>query len=483
MICYNDKQVIIMKTETKITFYSDLDTVGGVVMEVIYRNLRVIMEIGATYNPGFNLYDGNVNQRNSFIKDGLWINDISKIDGLYAQKEIQGLDLLPAEESKYQTAVFITHLHLDHMGNMGTISNDVDVYLSKNAQIIEQALEDVGDGVFSKRKSYLDIPEEVMIGDIYVKSFCLNSDSYQDYSFYIETPDLKLHYTGDVFIYGVYGDNIIKEIQFLKEKQIDILVCEGTSFLPSWLKKTTKYEKELYPSYQPIKGVITEERLLERTQKLIDNYDGLIIFNYYEREMCHAGYWFDFSKKSGRTLVFEPKSAYILNRFFNKSYNVMIPDTYDEKNYPDYLKQVIKENNIITKDEIYSNPANYIVQNTFENILELLDYRNINTLYLHHSGTPLGDYDPQFRSLEMILKKSNIAYRHIYEGEDGEFFSHAIANQLLWYINQVNAKLLIPSHCPQRKLLGEASKTNYFLCKQDETYVYNHENKKLEVTQ
>lgn len=161
----------------------------------------------------------------------------------------------------------------------------------------------------------------------------------------------------------------------------------------------------------------------------------------------------------------------------------MIPDTYDEDNYPAYLKQVIKENNIITKDEVYNNPGNYIVQNTFENILELLDYRNINTLYLHHSGTPLGDYDPQFRSLEMILNKANITYRHIYEGEDGEFFSHAIANQLLWYIKEVEAKLLIPSHCPQRKLLGEASKTNYFLCKQDETYVYNHQNKKLEVAQ
>ena len=54
-------------------------------------------------------------------------------------------------------------------------------------------------------------------------------------------------------------------------------------------------------------------------------------------------------------------------------------------------------------------------------------------------------------------------------------FSHAIANQLLWYIKEVNAKLLVPSHCPQRKLLGETSKSNYFLCKQDETYIYNPE--------
>lgn len=243
-----------MKTNTKITFYSGLDTIGGVVMELIYQNSRIIMEMGTIYNPSFSLYDGNVNKRSTYIKDGLWINDIPKIAGLYNEKEIKDLSLLSAENSTMQTAIFITHLHLDHMGNMGVVSDDVDVYLSKNAQIIEQALEDVDKGIFSKRKRYLDIPDEIYIGDIYVKSFCLNPNSYQDYSFYIETPDLKVHYTGDVILYGVYEENIKKEIEFLKEKEVDILVCEGTSFLTSWLKKTTKYEKELFPSLKLVKG-------------------------------------------------------------------------------------------------------------------------------------------------------------------------------------------------------------------------------------
>ena len=117
-------------------------------MEVIYKNSRIIMEIGATYNPGFNLYDGNVNQRNSYIKDGIWINDISKIDGLYAEKEISGLNLLPAEKSNLKTAVYYS-LTPDHMANMGVISNDIDVFYKKCSNH-STSFRDIGNGVFSK---------------------------------------------------------------------------------------------------------------------------------------------------------------------------------------------------------------------------------------------------------------------------------------------------------------------------------------------
>ena len=62
-----------------------------------------------------------------------------------------------------------------------------------------------------------------------------------------------------------------------------------------------------------------------------------------------------------------------------------------------------------------------------------------------------------------------------------ESFSHMLLPISFMVHKEVNAKLLVPSHCPQRKLLGETSKSNYFLCKQDETYIYNPEIRKLEV--
>jgi len=464
-----------MSNQTKIKFYSGLDTVGGVVMELSYGDHRILMEMGSAFNPQFDLYDGFVNTRKSYLTDSIWTNDVPEINGLFDKKELEGTDILPADRNK-KTAVLLTHLHLDHMRNMGLVSDDVDVYLCKNAQIIEQALEDVGDGIVSKRTHYNDIPEELVFGDIRVKPFILNDDSYKDYSFYIETPDLKLHYTGDIFIYGVYEEKIKKEIEFLKAKDIDVLVCEGTSFLPSWLSNLKN------PCLQPqlhLEDVISEKEMIDNAVKKVKNYPSLVVFNIYPREICHSKNWLEIAERTGRTIVFEPKTAHILNCFLNSSFNVVIPDTYDESSYPDYLKDVMQKNNIIAKEEILKNPEKYLLQNSYENILELFDYRHINALYMHHSGTPLGAYDPAFNRMMLIVEKSNMTYQHIEYGENGKFYSHAVAPQLLWYINEVNPKLLVPSHCPQRELEGKAADRPYYLCQKNVTYIYDKENNTL----
>ena len=226
-----------MKNRTTITFHSGLDTIGGVIMEVRYNDCRAFFEAGTAYNPAFDMFNGSVNLRRNFVSDYLWINEIPKINGIYRKEDIQDRypDLTAAEDFDItDQAFYITHMHLDHMRMMGMISPKVKVYLSRPAQKLEKALEEVNMGVESIRGFvYDDIPDESDVGDIHVTRFILNDDSYQDYSFYIETPDLKIHHTGDVFVYGKYRGNILKEIEYLNRRKPDILVCEGTRFFAS----------------------------------------------------------------------------------------------------------------------------------------------------------------------------------------------------------------------------------------------------------
>jgi len=466
-----------MKAEkTKITFYSGLDSIGGVIMEVEYDNDRAFFEAGTAYNPAFDIFDGKINLRQCFIADNLWIKEIPMIPGIYRNEDIEERypELLSAEDYHAgRQAFFISHLHLDHMRMMGMISPLVDVYLSKPAQILEKALEDLHQGVDSIRDfTYSDLKEDTWIGQIHVHRFMLNDDSYQDYSFYIETPDLKIHYTGDVFVYGKYHDSILEEIHFLQDKDIDLLVCEGTRF-PVSMK-----DEKIEASFEPKGGLITYDQLKERMIHTVSNHKGLILFNYYEREMSDVLLFEEIARKTGRTLIFEPESAYLINRFFHKPVRILLPDTCQDKQ--GYLKEVSAYNAVFRKEEILQEPEKYLVQNTYPNLLELLDYRHSDTLYLHHSGMPLGDYDPKYANLMKIIDLSRIRYQKTYEGQDGYFSPHAENYQILSYIDQVHSRLVIPCHTLYRKAMIHHLKQASFYARESQTYIYNKEKNILE---
>ena len=465
-----------MKDRTTITFHSGLDTIGGVIMEVRYNDCRAFFEAGTAYNPAFDMFDGKVNLRRNFISDYLWTDEIPKIDGIYRKEDIAERypDLISAEDYDIKDqAFYITHLHLDHMRLMGMISPLVRVHLSNPAKIIEKALEEVGQGVESIRGcSYTDIPDESWVGDIHVTRFILNDDSYQDYSFLIETPDLTLHHTGDVFVYGKYEQNILNEIKYLNEKNVDILVCEGTRFFSS-----ADPQVKIDPCFDPPEGMITFDRLKERMTEMVSAYPGLVMFDYYEREMSDVLLFEEIAKNCNRELVYEPESSHIINSFFGYRVNVMIPDTYEE--IPDYVKEVISHNKLITKDMVIADPTRYMVQNTYSTILELLDYRNVQTLYLHHSGPPLGDFDPKLKQMMRIIELCNMDYVKTYFGEDGYFSPHAETCQILAYINMVNAKLTVPAHSSNRKAMEANITLPYYHAQEKKTYVYDRENNTL----
>jgi len=463
--------------KTSIKFYTGLDTIGAVIMEVKYGNDRAFFEAGTAYNPSFDMFDEKVIKRKSLIKDYLWVNEIPPIDYIYRKEDIEGLNIKPACEFEGNQAFFITHLHLDHMRMMGLIDPIVPVYLTKSAQTIEKALEDVNlSGLDSFRNNYEDIPEDIDIGQIHVHKFILNADSYQDLSFYIETPDLKIHYTGDIFVYGKYYNNIQNEIKYLNNKQIDVLVPEGTTFWGN-LNPDDFNITSVTHTFNPT-NLLSKDELDEKLIKCIKDFDGLVVFNYYEREMSDVMDFMNYAKKASRTLVFEPESAYIINKFFNVPVNVMIPDTYKQK--PSYFDEIINFNTIIHKNLILMNPDHYLVQNSYPNLMELIDYRDTHTLYLHHSGIPLGAFDPKYQRLKYFIEKCGFEYQTRSSFADGKYFSsHATREQLLAYLDAVHCKLIVPVHSANRPAYVKCISKPYYYANLNTEYEYDQENNTL----
>lgn len=435
--------------QTELTFYSGIHTIGGVVMAIEYGSDRVLLEIGVAYDPATDIYDGTVRHRKTnWLKDELLLNRVPKVDGIYRRQDSLDYPLVSCEESTKNTAVFVTHMHLDHMTCMGMIGDEVKVYLSENAQRVEKALEDTGCGVINIRESgFLPLYDRqwIKVGNIEVLPFLLNSKSYQDWSFYVKTPDMKLHYTGDLFLHGDYVDAVLNEMEYVKNEHPDVLVCEATTFMDSTMNMIYgSGDTEVKGDINLPEGMLSKEMLDDILLGQLKELKGLCVFNYYEREMSDVICFKEWAKETNRILAFEPKTAYLIWKFFNEPVNVYIPDVsefHDSKE--EWFVELMKHNSTVNKEDIKKHPNRYLIQNSYPYIMEVFDLPNKDASYLHSGGVPIGDYDPAYQNMEHILELAGFKHINFFQKN---YFSHAYPCQVKYYVDQIDAKVLVPSH-------------------------------------
>ncbi len=435
-----------MKTELR--FYSGIHTIGGVVMSLQYGQDRILLEIGCAYDPANDYNDGIIEKRNRHaLKDDLLLNQVPAVEGLYSRADLQDYPLLSAEESSLNTAVLISHLHLDHMSAVGWVAPSIPVYMSEPCQRLEQALDDLQMGSNPQGRPFTDMKDRcpIHVGAITITPYLLCEESYQDWSFYVETPDLKLHYTGDLMMHGSYRETVMREMKEVASKKPDILVCEATTFMDSTMKMVYGNVKlPVKPDANLPQGMLDKAGLIASMQSILQQQQGLCAVNFYEREMADVLLFEQMAQECGRTLVYEPQTAWLIRQFFHRPTAVLIPDCdLSLMAQSSWYPQLLKECTIISKEQIRQNPANWMIQNSYPHLLELLSFTDCQGTYLHAGGMPIGAYDPAFATLQRVLRLAHFQHITFFAKN---YFNHAYPGQVQYYVNQIDAKVLIPSH-------------------------------------
>ncbi len=465
---------------TELTFYAGIHTIGGVVLSIVHGGHRVLLEIGTAYEPKTDVYDGFVRPRlRGQLRDELLLGRAPLVDGLYSRADMGDFSgLKSAEETALHTAAFVSHLHLDHMSCMGLLSDRVDVYLSEPAQRIEAALETTGLGSPSLRSApYLPLYDRqtVCVGEIRVTPFLLCAASYQDWSFYVETPDLTLHYTGDLMMHGDYRDAVLAEMAWVAARKPDILVCEATTFMDSTLRMVYgRTDAAVAPSAEVPEGMLDKCGLDRELEKLLEAQRGLCVINFYQREMADAAAFREMARRCGRTLALEPETAYVAWRFFGEPVHVYIPD--NERFAPGgraagaaWYRDLLANNPTVTLEQLRAAPQAYVVQNSYENLLELFSLPDAQGSYLHAGGAPIGAYDPRYQNLLRVLERT--AFRYVTFFAEN-YFSHAYPCQVKYYVDQIDPRVLIPSHSENPERLLPGAHGVQFIPRLGTTYLY-----------
>lgn len=444
--------------KTIFQMYSGLHTIGGVNASVTYGRDRVIFEFGSAYDPATAVFDGKVEpRRRNWVRDKLRVGLLPRIDGVYRREDLGGYPLVSAEESDWNTAVFITHLHLDHMASMGMIAPQVPVYLHHNAQVIERALEDTGLGVETLERGYCDIEPfaPIRVGEIEVLPILCRDTSYYDFAFLITTPDGTIHWTGDLCLHGLQADRTLRQMELLSERGVDVMLCDCTSFMDSVLSLMVPDcdPNKILPSPELPAGMLSEREYYRQLFERVRTLEGLCVFNYYQREMDDAEQFMKWGRATGRTVAFEPDAAYIVYKFFGIEPHVYVPDsprTEAERGKP-WMQELLAHCAVVTPEEIFANPRGYMVQNSYEHIMELFSLPSRDGVYLHADGIPIGSFDPAYANMRKIVDMSGFGYMTCF---CENYFGHGYPQQVKYFVDTVNPKVLIPCHSynPERLL-------------------------------
>lgn len=409
---------------TKITFWSGLDTIGANIISLEKDGFQIVTDLGAYVGADIEaLLDKS---RTSELYESKLL---PPINGLYPEVQVKDLPLESIEESDLKTAICLSHLHLDHLGSFGQISREVPVYtLNKSeqfyTQLKEQELLPQYDVIWQGVETGVTFEH----GPFKITFHESDHDTIGAAAIFIEAPDLKLVYSGDLRLSGFAPERVLDWAIKAKEFQPDILLLEGTSFSSSDedIKEEVPFANETETW-----SLLTEQSLLAKLDDLLTQTSELITFNGYPQNIERLIHVAELANKYQRKMVLDPAYFELAKPYLeNQSMELM------------------KLGDDVSPAEIKQTPEQYVVQIAYENHEALFE---IGTgIYIHSNGMPLGPYMPEFEPFfERVIEAG---WDVIFANVSG----HAHQEDLLMLAYLIQAKRVVPWHTFRPIAFGEA---------------------------
>ncbi|MBG9984034.1 hypothetical protein HYO62_03920 [Aerococcaceae bacterium DSM 111022] len=409
---------------TKITFWSGLDTIGANIISLEKNGFQLITDLGAYVGADIDaLLDRNLTS--DLYEAGL----LPPMNGLYPEEQVKDLPLESFEQSDLKTAICLSHLHLDHLGSFGQISSEVPVYtLNQGANFYQNLKQHKLLPLYDVNWQGMESGVMFEHGPFKITFHESDHDTIGAAAIFIEAPDLKLVYSGDLRLSGFAPEKVLQWAAKAKEFQPDILLLEGTTFSSSG--EDSEIE-DPFADRTETWDLLSERALISRLDNLLTASDELIVFNGYPQNIERLVKLAELANKNNRQIVFDP-AYYELAKPFVENTSI----------------EVLKLNADITIESINQHPEKYIVQVEYENRQILSELKP--GIYVHSNGMPIGPYMPEFAPFfEKVLE---LGYEVIFANVSG----HAHQADLLMVAYAIQAKIVVPWHTFKPVAFGEA---------------------------
>ena len=371
--------------------------IGGCITEIKSKNTRILIDFG---------------------------NDLED------SKESFDLDGLTYNKSKYD-AVFITHSHIDHIGLINKINEDIPIYVEESSlKIYNITCDFCGEDKLTRKINVFNMYDEIQVNDIKVTPYRVDHSSYNSCMFLIECEGKKILHTGDFRLHGRKKDETLNNLK--KIGKVNLLITEGTSLSRDVLeynteeeleKEVTKYMKKydqvfIMHSSTNIDRTISFIKSALRTGK---NYI-LDLFTYSLNQVINMNIKVDYK----RIFVWKPLRYSYKDETFKNEYMNFDNSSFFGKKYAMNIKvsmlddiKKLKETGLITNAcLIYSMWSGYIEkEDKLKNFINEIKDMGIEFKEIHTSGH--ADIS-SMKKLNEIINPDNTIIIHTENREKGK---------------------------------------------------------------
>lgn len=421
----------------KLVLFDGHKTVGGSKFGVQSADCRLLLDFGLNFSSFGRLFGEFLQPRGCRGLHDLWHTGlIPPFSGAYRQ------DLFPADFRSTEAlrfspdAVIVSHAHLDHMGLLGAIREDIPIACSSTTAMIMKSLQDTGQSVCHQEYAYavprigngststvksapyttpaisrplltLDncppdaaqfwatshngrsispqaaISRVASIGEFGIRSFQVDHSVPGCIAVEIQDESTRLIYTGDLRTHGRRGTDTACFIDHLEAHPPDVLIVEGTRI------------------GRVSDRVVTEREVAERAFEIVMASEGrLVIADFGGRQMERLSNFAGVAAELGRRLLVSTKDAHLLEAIAlaDPNYNLVgerrigiyaDPRAVEQK-WEQRIRTVFRDL-LVYPQEVGSNPGDFILAFSVWDMPEMLDLACDSGVYIYSSSEAYGE--------------------------------------------------------------------------------------------
>lgn len=428
----------MVKRKTALTFYGGTNEIGGNKILLEDRDVKIFIDFGMSFASESQYFCGylaprQVNGAGDYLEFGL----LPRIEGLYAKDMIKNTAIKYAEPSI--NAVILSHAHMDHVGYLSFVHEEIPVYCGECTKTILDAMQEscrinLGEHKFHTFRT----GRKLGIDSVEVEPIHVDHSIPGAYGFIIHTSQGSIVYTGDLRLHGPMAHMTREFAAKASEANPALMISEGTRVSPE--------EK---------RPVHSEDDVKEKSDKVVAKASKLVVVAFYSRDIDRFKTFYQVTKNNDRKLVIPLKLAYLLSKLKDDA-KLEIPDVMKDDSILFYKKRKrtgeFVESDYFQWERPFLEKAesfHYIQQNQSKVVfnLDLVAFTELIDVkpsrggdFIYSMSEPFSEEDIASEVMHNWLEHFGLRFHQIHAS------GHCPPKDLATIVNTVKPKKLIPIH-------------------------------------